>query len=333
MTRTVVASAPGKIVLSGEYAVLDGAPAIVMAVDRRARVAIADVDGDVSRVRAPGYTDETGRFETIDGELRWHDGQSVFGIVDSVWRATDAFQAGGQIIDLDTSEFIDSRRCRKIGIGSSAALTVALSAAVKASTDIGIIMTIAQRAHADLQGGVGSGVDIACSLSGGLIDYRMEGASATPLDWPDGLSYRVIWTGVAASTRDKISKLNAGISKPSRVRLVSASEDMANAWHSGDVDQILKEYRGYNEHLRQFSVDHELGIFDAGHEALWVAANEADLTYKPCGAGGGDVGVLLGTDDVVLDSFIDKLASNYVLLDCKLSYVGAMIEDSQEEIE
>ena len=86
MTRTVVASAPGKIVLSGEYAVLAGAPAIVMAVDRRARVAIADVDGDVSRVRAPGYTDETGRFETIDGELRWHDGQSVFGIVDSVWR-------------------------------------------------------------------------------------------------------------------------------------------------------------------------------------------------------------------------------------------------------
>ena len=41
----------------------------------------------------------------------------------------------------------------------------------------------------------------------------------------------------------------------------------------------------------------------------------------------------MGTDDVVLDSFIDKLASNYVLLDCKLSYVGAMIEDSKEEIE
>jgi len=35
-------------------------------------------------------------------------------------------------------------------------------------------MAVAQRAHADLQGGAGSGVDIACSLTGGLIEYRME---------------------------------------------------------------------------------------------------------------------------------------------------------------
>jgi phosphomevalonate kinase len=327
----VVASAPGKVVLAGEYAVLDGAPAITMAVDRRARVAVADVDGDISQVRAPGYTDEVGRFQTTDGDFCWHDGQSIFGIVDSVWRAADVLQDGARLIDLDTSEFIDPLCRRKIGIGSSAALTVALCAAVKCSTDIGTIMTVAQRAHSDLQGGAGSGVDIACSLSGGLIDYRMEGSSVTALDWPDGLSYRVIWTGVAVCTGDKLSKLKAGISKPSRVRLVSASEGMANAWRSGDADRIIKEYRDYNDHLHQFSVDHDLGIFDAGHEELWRAASEAHLTYKPCGAGGGDVGIVLGTDDVALDSFIDKLATKYALLDCKLSHVGAMIEGSKEK--
>nr|MBA3501924.1 hypothetical protein [Deltaproteobacteria bacterium] len=32
----VIATAPGKLILTGEYAVLDGAPAIVTAVDRRA---------------------------------------------------------------------------------------------------------------------------------------------------------------------------------------------------------------------------------------------------------------------------------------------------------
>src|SRR5215813_3105192 len=32
----MIATAPGKLILTGEYAVLDGAPAIVVAVDRRA---------------------------------------------------------------------------------------------------------------------------------------------------------------------------------------------------------------------------------------------------------------------------------------------------------
>ena len=129
MTRVVVASAPGKIVLSGEYAVLDGAPAIAMAVDRRARVALADVDGGISQVRAPGYTDEIGRFASSGGDFRWLDGQVKFSLVDSVWRATDALQSGAQLIDLDTSDFIDPERHRKIGIRSSAAPTVAAACA------------------------------------------------------------------------------------------------------------------------------------------------------------------------------------------------------------
>ena len=40
MISRVTASAPGKVVLSGEYAVLSGAPAICMAVNRRATVTI-----------------------------------------------------------------------------------------------------------------------------------------------------------------------------------------------------------------------------------------------------------------------------------------------------
>ena len=56
------ASAPGKVVLSGEYAVLDGAPAVCMAVDRRAIARVSACGGDWHRVTAPGYTDVEGRF-------------------------------------------------------------------------------------------------------------------------------------------------------------------------------------------------------------------------------------------------------------------------------
>jgi phosphomevalonate kinase len=332
MTTAVVASAPGKIVLSGEYAVLDGAPAIVMAVDRRARVVLADDVGNIGQIRAPGYTEEIGRFQVADGGIRWLEGQALYRVVDSVWRAADALPSGGQRIDLDTSDFVDPERQQKIGIGSSAALTVALCAAVKRSADWGTIMDVAQRAHGDLQGGAGSGVDIACSLRGGLIEYRREGASVAALDWPQALFYRVVWTGVSASTRDKLRKLNTGASLPSRVRLAGASECMADAWRSGDADGIIKNYRSYIEDLRQFSIDHGLGIFDAGHEDIWRKAIDFQLTYKPCGAGGGDVGIVFGTDDAVLDSFMEELANRFKLLDCSLSPIGAMIDSAEEEI-
>ena len=40
MSTSIVATAPGKVVLSGEYAVLDCAPAICMAINYRARATI-----------------------------------------------------------------------------------------------------------------------------------------------------------------------------------------------------------------------------------------------------------------------------------------------------
>ena len=50
----LIASAPGKVVLCGEYAVLDGAPAISMAVNRRALVTLIPVSGDGGTVKSIG---------------------------------------------------------------------------------------------------------------------------------------------------------------------------------------------------------------------------------------------------------------------------------------
>lgn len=332
----IAASAPGKVVLSGEYAVLDGAPAICMAIDRRARAVIGASDSDVSTVAAASYTKDIGRFRSKDGILEWLQGQSAFSVVDSVWRIANVADAPALAINLDSSEFVDDGTGLKIGIGSSAAITVALVMALKGSDDsanIATITTIAQRAHADFQGGIGSGVDIACSLTGGLIEYRIAGASTTRLEWPEGLKARLIWTGQPANTRDKLSQLEATVSKPSRVRLAGSSEDMALAWRSADAGKILVAYHEYIECLAEFSIDHNLGIFDAGHSEIRRAASAENLIYKPCGAGGGDVGIVLGSDALQLDTFARQLASKYTVLDWGLSATGAIIEESKAEKE
>ncbi|MDH3491532.1 MAG: hypothetical protein OEM20_05950 [Gammaproteobacteria bacterium] len=317
-----LASAPGKLVLCGEYAVLDGAPAVCMAVNRRARVKVMAVGGQWHRVSAPGYSSLEGRFVLDGNAIRWLQGENEYRIVDAVWHTVAPVPKRFLSIELDARAFVDEASGNKIGIGSSAALTVALAAALAQSSDV---LEPALRSHRRFQGGTGSGVDIATSVRGGLIEYRMKRAAVSPLRWPAGLACRLVWTGVPASTRVKLDKLEKTGHRASRGALFEAAESMASAWRSAAA--VMSRYPAYIEALQQFSVDHDLGIFDAGHEQLVTDAAAAGLVYKPCGAGGGDVGILLGNSDEQLDNFMKGLkVPGCQVLDFELEPDGALLE-------
>ena len=102
---------------------------------------------------------------------------------------------------------------------------------------------------------------------------------------------------------------------------------MCDAWRSGHADAVLAEYVPYIGVLRQFSIDHDLGIFDAGHDELTDAAMVDGLVYKPAGAGGGDIGMLLGRSDEDLEAFLQRHARlvNGVL-HCELDPAGVRLE-------
>ncbi len=292
-----VVTAPGKVVLSGEYAVLDGAPAVCVAVNRRARVVVSEIDGEWHRVAAPGFAATEGRFVVENGELSWLEGGDEFDLVEAVIETAGLESNSRLSIELDTRAFIEDGV--KIGIGSSAALTVALMAALRNSNGV---LDDALHAHRVLQKGVGSGVDIAAAVCGGLIEFRA--GKVTHLDWPAGLACRFVWTGVAASTREKLRRLAEAGRFASRDELAQSAADLAVAWQSADA--LMEAYPAYIEALRQFSVDHGLGIFEAGHDTLASEAAAAGHVYKPCGAGGGDVGVLLGRSEDELDEFVAR---------------------------
>ena len=109
MTR-VSSSAPGKVVLAGEYVVLDGAPAVSMAVNRRAVVTL-DAADELS-VRSKGL-----------------DGSTDLRLFDNVRHALRSDKWCGAAC-LDTRAFSDANAGIKYGIGSSAALAVALAQAL-----------------------------------------------------------------------------------------------------------------------------------------------------------------------------------------------------------
>lgn len=321
-------SAPGKLVLSGEYAVLDGATAISMAVDRRAIVTFTSREGDCHAVTAPGFSESEGSFSGGPGNLAWHSGGEDFELFEKVWVAAGVSTPESLSFTLDTRSFREHGV--KTGIGSSAALAVALATALSA-IDGGENSAIAQRAHRDFQGGTGSGVDIASSLAGGVIEYRINEGGGEKLAWPEGLYHAVFWSGVAADTRSKLERLQVQPVTESRVDLGDAANKFAGVFKGSSVARILDELVRYKDALRRFDADCELGIFDAGHARLTDAASAHGVVYKPCGAGGGDIGIALAAAEESLASFTE-VARNFGFrrLDMNLDLQGAMLTAEEQ---
>ena len=220
--KSLTASAPGKLVLTGEYAVLDGAPAIVSSVTPRALATISS--SEEFSVTATGFLDERRHFTLRDGQLDWGDDASPLPLVDAVWQtaALRPFDEPVEIV-IDTAAFAVNGD--KLGLGSSAALAVALSAALTewqggSQEDV---EALAAQAHQNFQGGKGSGLDIATSVAGGMIVFTLEDRVVESIPWPQGLEAAVLWSGVSASTASRLEKLYRSEPHPSRQSLADAA--------------------------------------------------------------------------------------------------------------
>ncbi len=333
----ITATAPGKAVLSGEYAVLQTAPAIAAAVDRRVRVTVSESSGEYNSITAPGYLVGNWPFRlSAEGAFKWQQplpGPSAFSLVEEVWKSFDTSTWPSLALMVDTQEFCDAATGLKLGLGSSAAVAVALSAALQGyaavESDIG---KMAMEAHDRFQGGEGSGVDVATSLHGGVISYRRAGAESLELGWPMGVHYRYLWSGQAADTTEKLTRLKdrgeQGIRSDSVTLLSGFAEDVAAAWSKGDSRKILESFPAYIAALRQFSNDHDLHIFDAGHEELVQLAIDEGIVYKPCGAGGGDIGIVLTACEDSLNEFCKRaLQQGFRILDVALDEQGVLVAE------
>ena len=330
----ITATAPGKAVLSGEYAVLKGAPAIATAVNRRVRVSVSESPAAEHSITTPGYLEGSWLFRVSDaGGIEWQEPipeSTAFALVEEIWKSFDTTGWPALVITVDTQEFRDSATGQKFGLGSSAAVAVALTAALQSfasvDTDIG---KVAGDAHGRFQGGSGSGVDIATSLHGGLIEYQRGSVAARQLRWPVDLHYQFLWSGQAAATSEKLAKLGERRTNNDSLQLLSGcAEAVASAWSTGDCPSILDSFPTYIDALQQFSVDHDLGIFDAGHEGLVQLAVDAGVVYKPCGAGGGDIGIVLTDNRDAMTAFCEQATQqSFHILDIEPGEQGVEIPD------
>jgi mevalonate kinase len=200
------ASAPGKVILFGEHAVVSGIAALGAAINLRAKVSIEDLPGAIEvdarnlKLMLEGFTidPDTGKIHTVGSSK---GALLATKYISAVLREFDA----GNLRVVVESEIPPSA-----GLGSSAAIVVATVAAL--NQHIGLDLSqkeIAEQSHRiekHVQKGLGSPMDTSLATFGG---YQLVSKAAEPVDLPS-FDLVVGCTNIPHDTRvevDKVQKL------------------------------------------------------------------------------------------------------------------------------
>ncbi|MFZ1863034.1 MAG: hypothetical protein WAU39_02325 [Polyangiales bacterium] len=285
--KPIGASAPGKALLCGEYAVLEGAPAVVSAVDRR--VSVTWSDQALPMPPEVAATLELARLEC--GEVP-------------------------RSLSLDVGALQHDRI--KLGLGSSAAAAAATAAAVFAThghdlddpESLQRIFACAYRGHASVAPR-GSGVDVAASSFGGFLRFVRVGSEldVRPLRAPDELVIRLVWTGHAARTSQLLTEVHRLRDHDRNqydwhmARLCQICAAFAAAFEAGRPGDVVSSAASYADAMRALGAAAKAPIVDKRLGRIVELAGRFSGSAKPSGAGGGDVAVAFFTDEHDATSF------------------------------
>lgn len=303
------ASAPGKLLLSGEYAVLRGAPAIVAAVDARA---IATLD------------------PTAEGEPPQPEAR------EARKEAERHFGAAPGRLAIDVSALRSEDK--KLGLGSSAAAAAAAAGVVALArgrdlSDEGVRRAVFEAAFEGhrIVAPQGSGVDVAASALGGYVRFARRGdaAEAASVALPEGLFLEVVWTGKEARTSDFLAKVEALRASDAAAharafeRLLRGADALAEAFARGDAHAVVEGAEAYGAAMEALGAAAGAPIVEETLASIRGLAAECGGSAKPSGAGGGDVAVAFFTDLTSVQKFRSRCAAGrFTLLPLRLGAEG-----------
>ncbi len=309
MRRPIVARAPGKLFLLGEYAVLDGCPAIVAAVNRYVQASLRfDPHRGLFRVESP---DLGAGLEVSPEDLPPAEGvfRFVLAVLHELPRPARRQLLAGATLRI-TSELAGTPS-GKPGLGGSAAVCVTIAAALVHALDGTPVDTAhhprifawAYRAHRMAQKGLGSGADVAASTYGGVIDFEPADGivpRVARLDWPPELRLLVAQTKDSASTPALIrAYLGLGNGQRGiRERFTQQTHQAVIAFRQA---RHLEALAIAADALQQLAKLASLPILTADLQTLIGAAQRLGAVAKSSGAGGGDCGLALAPSALVAD--------------------------------
>jgi len=295
-------SAPGKVYLFGEHAVVYGEPAVPCAIERRATVTVEKRSDERLRVSAEdlsleGFTVEYDGSTSDTPEVDVGEGlvQAAMGYVDqAIEQARDAADAPDAGFDVS----IESSIPLGAGLGSSAAVVVATidaaSRAVGVTLDKADIADRAYQVEHTVQEGQASRADTFCSAMGGAV--LVEGDQCEQIDTPN-LPFVIGYDGGAGDTGALVSGVRSlreeyGFASETVSSIGELVEEGLSALEAEDIEE-LGRLMNFNHGLLA-----ALGVSSRSLDAMVWSAREAGATgAKLTGAGGGGCIVALDETD------------------------------------
>lgn len=283
-------AAPGKLMLAGEYAVLEGHPCLVAAVDR---YVVAETTDEL--VLEPAEAMHT--------------------------RQVAEQRFGRALAPLDYEATALREGGKKLGLGSSSAIAVAAAAFAVASANndqladghLALVFELAREGHGKVSAG-GSGADVAASVFGGVLEYSIKGR-ATPVATQGSVPMRIVWTGVESRTHTLLPRIRA-FKVGSRheyaqtiAELSDAANEMCRAWRSSSVVALRDAVHAHHEALAQLGARANAPIVESHLRRIADIARNHRGAAKPSGAGGGDIAVAFFVSNEDAASFEHEVVS------------------------
>lgn len=291
----------------GEHAVLHGKLAIVCAVNQRIRVSLSPrPDSQIN------ITSDLGHFSTSLQDLGIHP---PFRFVLSAVACYREHLAAG--MDLEIASDFSS----KVGLGSSAAVVAAMLAVLRSFCGQEIQeQVIFDQGLAIIQAiqGTGSGADLAASIFGGILAYRMQPLTIEKL--PGQHPITVVYSGSKTSTVEVIRQVERSYQNHPEVfssiyeAMEKCSQKAAEAIKSQDwslVGQLLNINQGLME---------AIGVSDQRLSEICYALRQQPGIFgaKISGSGLGDC--VIGLGKMQRENF------PYPVLPLEISSKGIIIE-------
>jgi mevalonate kinase len=313
---SVTASAPGKVIITGEHFVVHGAYALAASINRRVRVSVSSSEGASSTISSRGV---------ISGI--YSDSDRSFPVVRTV--AKRIFSEFGKP-KKPVSIVVASEIPAGSGLGSSAAVSVATAAATARylgkEPGEDLLSDIALEGERAVHGSP-SGIDVQASMRGGMILFsKNSGTKPIPMD--RAIQLLVVFSGKQRRTSELISKVAQ--KKKEFPGLFKHLVDSASFFGLQAVDAATTgdlPYLGAIMNLMETSLSW-IGASNKSLDNLLEQVQTDDVFgAKITGAGGGGSVIALPKPERA-EALLREVASRYShSFLCKVPEKGLLIEE------